>query len=215
MIQNTRVGGAVRFLSHDLHDQTLERDDAGCGLATSKNMGSTDIPSRQIGYRTAAFVFVLDPHRPARRWRQTRVFPPPRLDAGLFVRRQHAIGVAERPALPDTLIQTPGCGKLRVSREDSAMAPGPDRIFRQPPPDRGRPTIEATRLGRIASAFRSAYFPEAGQRQIVGVRQLDRPRFNLDDGLGGESEAVVLRCGVRRSVYATYTRSADVSNRAR
>ena len=25
------------------------RDDAGCGLATSKNMGSTDIPSRQIG----------------------------------------------------------------------------------------------------------------------------------------------------------------------
>ena len=65
--------GAVRFLSHDLRDQTLERDDAGCGLATSKNMGSTDIPSRQIGYRTAAFVFVLDPHRPARRWRQTSV----------------------------------------------------------------------------------------------------------------------------------------------
>ena len=89
-------------------------------------MGSTDIPSRQIGHRTAAFVFVLDPHRPARRWRQTRVFPPPRLDAGLFVRRQHAIGVAERPALPDTLIQiqdAPGfLGKLRVSREDPAEA---------------------------------------------------------------------------------------------
>ena len=71
-VRGTVVHDPEHSGSHeDLRDQTLERDDAGCGLAT-KNMGSTDIPSRHDRL-PAAFVFVLDPHRPARRWRQKGV----------------------------------------------------------------------------------------------------------------------------------------------
>ena len=133
MIQN--MSGAVRFLSHDLRDQTLERVTMPVvGSQRAKIWvldGHPKPPDRTAPPRSYSCSTRIDRRR---RWSQTRVFPPPRLDAGLFVRRQHAIGVAERPALPDTeksyrsRMRPAFSAKLRVSREDpAAMAPGPDR----------------------------------------------------------------------------------------
>ena len=112
---------------------------------------------------------------------------------------------SQRPALPDTLIQiqdAPGFLGRGLSiqlrwRQGRIASP-------TPPPDRGLPN-------------RGHQPPPNRLRSAILKR--DRGRSNsqasdLDDGLGGESEAVglagalpgVLRCGVRRSVYAT-TRS--------
>ena len=151
------------------------------------------------------------------------MFPPPGLDAGLFVGRQHAIGIAEGASFPEAFIEiqdrTSLLGKLGISGKDpTSVIPRPNRILRQPDARSWSLRSKATSPRPMTSRLRSSRtMPEdAGQRQTVGMQVTHRwQRLHFNDHLGGKSEAAGL-CGehprarpddVGRNVCATYTRS--------
>lgn len=134
----------IGFLAHDLIDQSLKRIDPGALFTAPKDLGSADIPSRQVSKGACPLIFVLHLHRSARSRSHTGMQAPPRLDAGLFVCRQHAISFLQPLSFPEAFIQIQdgSCffGKASISGKDpAAMVPGSDRIFRQPVPKGGFP----------------------------------------------------------------------------
>lgn len=154
----------------------------------------------------------------ARRRREAWMFPTPGLNAGLFVGRHHAIGIAEGASLPDAFIEIQDgaglLGKLRISGEDpTSVKPRSNRILRQPSPDGG--LSDGSDQSPTHDLPLYLCHAEAGQGQTAGIRQLTGQRLHFNDHFGGESEAAGL-CGeppparpddVRRNVCATYTRS--------
>ena len=150
----------IGFLGHDLIDQSLKRIDPGGLFTAPKDLGSADIPSRQVSKGACPLIFVFHLHRSARSGSHTGMPAPPSLDAGLFVCRQHAIGWVEPFSLPEALIQIQDASrflcKARISGKDpAAMVPG--RIASS---DNQRQRVvlptAATRPRPMASCLRSA-----------------------------------------------------------
>src|SRR5438093_7603443 len=181
-------GGAIRLAGHYLPHQSVEARDARAALAPAEDFGTANVPGRQVRPRSAAPVFVFHAHRlPGGRW-ETGVATLARLDAGLLVGAQNAIGGVEPPATPPPGIEIQDASGLvdegRVAREDpAAVVPRPDGVLRQPPPQGGlshrgdEPTAE-----HFALDFGEA---EARERQPQFVRKFTSQGLDLNHGPGG------------------------------
>ena len=124
----------IGFLGHDLGDQTLEGRNASGVLTSSEDSGAPNIPGCQVGKGAAPGIGMFDAHGVARPRREARMFPPAGLDAGLFVGRHHAIGIAEGASLPDAFIEIQDgaglLGKVGISGENpTSVKPRPNRIL--------------------------------------------------------------------------------------
>ena len=124
----------IGFLGHDLGDQTLEGRNASGVLTSSEDSGAPNIPGCQVGKGAAPGIGMFDAHGVARPRREARMFPAAGLDAGLFVGRHHAIGIAEGASLPDAFIEIQDgaglLGKVGISGENpTSVKPRPNRIL--------------------------------------------------------------------------------------
>ena len=93
-------GIAIRWLRHDLGNQAIERLDAGGLLATAKELRAMNIHRSQVRPGAAPRILVLDTSGLARTGRQGGMLANARLDAGLFVSREHELVVSQRAAFP-------------------------------------------------------------------------------------------------------------------
>jgi hypothetical protein len=68
---------------------------------------------------------MLDAHAAMGRGRQARVSPPPCLNTGLLVGRDHEVGLGQRLALPTALVQVEHSARLflerRIAREKNDL----------------------------------------------------------------------------------------------
>ena len=133
--------GVVRWLGHDLVDQTLEGRDAGADFTAAEHLGAMHVQRSQVRPGAAASVLVLHAHRLTGLGWQARMDAQPRLDAGLLIGRDDELVLAQCLPLPAPLVQVqdaPGLGlEVRVARKDpAAVLPGANRVLVQPTPDR-------------------------------------------------------------------------------
>jgi len=98
-------GVAIRWLRHDLRNQTIEWLDAGRLLATAEELCAMNIHRGQVRPGAAPRVLVLDPSGLAWTGRQGDMLANARLDAGLFVSREHKLVVSQRAAFPAPRVQ--------------------------------------------------------------------------------------------------------------
>ena len=96
---------AVRFLIHDLFDEAVEGGNAAPRLASPKEASTVDVPRRQIRPRPAPTIFVLDAHGVPRRNGGRRMATVPRLNAGLFIGRDHVVARPQGVSVPAALIE--------------------------------------------------------------------------------------------------------------
>ena len=110
-------------------------------FTTTKDFGLMHIPSRQIGPRSPALVFMLHFHGVMGTGLvRSRGCAAPGLDAGLFIGREHKFILAQRLILPDSLIKVQEAagfgGKIRIARKNpTAVLPRPNGVLVQPAPD--------------------------------------------------------------------------------
>lgn len=79
--------GVVRWLAHDLIDQSPKGLNASGRFAAPEQFDPMHVERSEIGPGAAPSILMLDAHWHFRRDRQARMNPKPRLDAGLFVGR--------------------------------------------------------------------------------------------------------------------------------
>ncbi len=132
---------SVWFSAHRLIHQAMKWFNASACFASSSQFCASDIPRRQIGPSSFAFVLVFITHHAFSRWRKRFVKTHPRLNACLLIGRQHVFIIFEMLALPPPLIQienrTSFLRKLWIARKNpTAMTPRANRISRQPAPNR-------------------------------------------------------------------------------
>jgi len=140
--------GVVRWLAHDLIDQSLEGRDAGGCFAATEHPGAMHVQRSQVGPGATASVLVLRAHRLAGSGRQARLDTQPGLDAGLLVGGDDELVLAQRLPLPAPLVQVqdaPGLGlEVWVARKDpAAVPPGTDGVLLQPIACRWPPATSA------------------------------------------------------------------------
>jgi len=133
------VSRFVGLLFHDLADETLHRRDSGLDFAATEDLGAMNVPSRQVGPGAFTKVLVLDSGRAIGSRRQSRLFPPTRLDAGLLICRDDELVSSQWDAFPDALIEIKDRASFRskigVARENpTTMLPGTKSIAAQPAP---------------------------------------------------------------------------------
>src|SRR5579862_463888 len=134
-------GALVGFLRHDLLDQVAKGLYACGAFATTKHLGSSHIPSRQVSQCATAFIFELHAHGLLGSRRQARMQADAGLDAGFLVGGNYVIVGFQSPAFPDSLIEIEhalGLGlKLRIAREyPAAMLSGTNGVLIEPAPNR-------------------------------------------------------------------------------
>jgi len=152
--------GSVRFLAHDLVDQSLEGSDPGLRLAPAMDLGTSYVPGGEVGPRALTLVPMLDPHGLARGGRRRRVLE---------------IEDSRRLLL-----------EVRVAREKpAAMMPGPDGVLREPTPHgRFADRSDDPALHGLPLDLRHA---EAREGQAMLVGQLTCEGLDRDHHVGGKS----------------------------
>src|SRR6185369_11770949 len=136
------AGRGVGLAGHHLLDEPVERLDAGGVFAAAEHLGAVHVPSRQVGERAAAGVFVLDTHRPARRRWCGGVFADAGLDGGLLVGGDHELVRPQRCVVEAAGVEVEDTGRLGTEVGVAGEDPGPmlPRLYcirTQPAPDRG------------------------------------------------------------------------------
>jgi len=180
----------VGILAHDFADEAIHRRDAILGLATPEDLGAVDIPGSQVDPGAPTKVLVFNSGGAVRRGRQSRLFPPPGLNARLFVGRDNKLVSAQWSAFPDAMVQIEDRaglgGKIGITGKDPAsMLPRAKGIATEPAPQ-----SSSTDLGDKAPS--NHVLPDLlngkpGQRKSEAVREFTGQRLNLDDETGGKS----------------------------
>ena len=155
----------------------------------------------EIGPGSPACVLVLDTHHFAGLGGQTRVDAHASLNAGLLVRGDDELVVAQRFALPAARVQVQYSSRFGleawIAREDpAAMLPWADRVFMQPSPDRA--VADARHQARLSRVTRHVGNAQPGKRQAQCRGQFAGERFDLNGQLWGEKPGGVLGGLVRR-----------------
>ena len=96
---------AIRWLRHDLSHQAVERLNAGGLLATAEELRAMNIHRGQVRPGAAPRVLMLDTSGLAWTGRQGGMLSNARLDAGLFVSREHELVVSQRAVFPMPRVQ--------------------------------------------------------------------------------------------------------------
>src|SRR6266478_6544256 len=187
------ASGAVGLLAHDLRDQALEWSDSGLVLAPSEQLGTMNVPGREVCPGALACIFMLDVSGASWGRRQGAMRAASGLNAGLLVGAKNVIARRQNSAFPATLVEVQNGaglgGEVRVAWEyPAAMAPGPQCVLAEPAPQRG-----AADLGDNAVCDRLA--PQLGnrparQRQPTARGQFTSQCLDLDNHIGGKSGRV-------------------------
>ncbi len=212
------AGRAVGFLGHDLRHQSIEGLDAGGLFATSEDSGAMDIPSREVGPGSRAFVFMFDAGRSTIGQRERGVFTQTRLYAGFLIGREDEVTAAKRQAFPAPLVEVEHSARLGAElgiagKDPASVPPWTERVAAEPAPKRRAADLGNDSLGDDLALNLAER--ETRQRKAESMRKLAGERLNFDDDAGGKSAparrlAVVPRDPgnpVRRSACATYSRS--------
>lgn len=134
------VGAAIRFLRHDLVDETLKRFNACFGFTSAKEFSLVNIPGSKIRQGSVSFVFMFSTPPFVRFWSYIWMDPFPSLDTGFFVSRKDIVPGAQRFSFPNAFveIQNRGClfFEFGIARKDPvAVFPGLEPVFLQPAAD--------------------------------------------------------------------------------
>ena len=183
-------GAARDRLLRFLVDEAVKRRDAAPRLASPQEARAVDIPRRKIGPRPAAPIFVLDASRAPRRDRGRRMATLPGLNAGFFIRRNHVVARSQWASVPAALVQIQNrvgaFGEPRVAgKQPTAMAPRPDGVRIQPPPER-RAADGGDESARHHFAAQIRQRPP-GQWHAQVHGKFTRDPLDLDDDVGGKS----------------------------
>ena len=181
---------SVRLLLHHLAHQAVHWSDSVFGLTATKQFGTMDVPSSQVGPRPGAAVFVFDLHRATRKGRQRGMPTATSLDTGFLVGAEDEIGGVQRLAVPAPLVQVQDgpsfFQELRIAGKDpTPVAPGAKSVRAEPPPQGGPTDVGHDALGEnLALDFRDR---EPRKRQAQAVGQFTGESFDLYDDAGGKS----------------------------
>ena len=152
--------------------------------------GVVDVHRRQVGQRAAAPVLVLDEARPAGAGGRRARGGAAALQLGLLVGADDVVARVQPLALPATLIEiqdTAGLGsEVGVAREHPCLpGPRPDRILRQPAPDRrSRHRAHHAALDGRGGQLSRRPLPQ----RLARLRgKLARDRLDLGDLRGGKT----------------------------
>ncbi len=185
------TGRAIGRLAHHLGDQAIHGPDSVFGLAAPKQLGSVDIPGREIGPGTGAVVFMLDLHRATGRRSQRGVLTATSLDAGFLVGADNELGGPQGPTVPASLgvqVENATCflGELRVAGKDpTAMSPRAEGVGAEPPPQGAAADFAYDALrDNLALDFGEG---QPGQRQSQSIGKFTSESFDLNDDAGGKS----------------------------
>lgn len=181
---------AVRLAGHDLLDQPVERLDAGTGFASSEDARLPYVPSRKVSNGSLALVLVLDPHHPARAWRQRSVNSAAGLYAGLLIGGNDTIIVRQEIAIPQAFVQVENTTSLAleigITREHpTAVVPGLDGVLGEPTPNRLLPDRSNDAAGKGRSLQLRHTKARKGEPSLVG--EFTGQSLDGDDDVGGKS----------------------------
>lgn len=134
------LGGFVGFVAHDLSDETVSGSNAAFLLTVSEELGTMDIPSRQIAPSALAEILVLDPHRSAgSRW-PSGLFTASCLNAGFLICGDDEFRTMERFPVPGSSIEiedAPGFeSEIRIPGKDpTPVLPRTKGVGTEPAPE--------------------------------------------------------------------------------
>ena len=167
------AGVAVRWLGHDLGDETVEGHDTSGFLTAAEELRAVDIERGQVGPGAAARVLMFDSSGLVRTRGQGGVLADAGLNAGLLIGADHELLGSQGRALPVPRVEVEDAsglgGEVGITREDPrAVSPGADRVVVEPAPhglvaDRGD---DPAALGFAHNVRRT----QAGEGQTQGGR---------------------------------------------
>ena len=133
-------GQTVRFACHHVLDQTVKGYDPGFGLTPSEQLCPPHIPGCQIAQRPFSRVFEFHLLPLSFSWAKTHMSSMSRLNAGLFIGRDHKVVRPQGKSIPDSLVEVQNPAglmfKLGIPGKDpTPVLPWLDGILSQPSPD--------------------------------------------------------------------------------
>jgi len=183
------LGGFVWFVTHDLRDEAVGGNNSVFVLTVSEELGTMDVPSRQIAPSALAEIFVLYPHRSAGgRW-QSGLFTGSRWNAGFLIRGDDEFRTMEGFPLPEPGIEiedAPGFeSEIRIAgKNPTPVLPRTKGIGTQPTPECRAADLGDYPLGHHLLADIGQGEPR--ERQPEAMRKLTGESFSLHHDAGGK-----------------------------
>ena len=183
------LSGLVGLAPHHLSDEPIRGSNAVFLFTVSEELGTMDVPSRQIGPSAFPEILMFDPHGSAGGSRQTGVLTASGLNTGFFIRGDDELGTMQGFALPDSGVEIENAsgfvGEVGIPRKDpTAMLPRTNGVGTEPTPECG-----AADLGDYALSdhlLADIGQGEARERQPEAMRQFTGERLYLYDDAGGK-----------------------------
>src|SRR5262249_6505738 len=187
--ENT-LSGFVGLAPHHLRDEPIGGSNATFLFPVCEELGTMDVPSRQIGPSAFPEILMPDPHGPAGGSRQTGLLTGSRLNTGFVIGGDDELRTMQGVPLPDAGVEIENASgfasEVRIPRKDpTLMLPRTNGVGTEPTPECG-----AADLGDYAVSDHLLADIGQGQpreRQPQAMRQLTGERLYLHDDAGGKT----------------------------
>lgn len=139
--ENT-FSGFVGFAPHHLRDEPIGGSNATFLFTVSEELGTMDVPSRQIGPSAFPEILMLDAHGSAGGSRQTGVLTASRLNTGFFICGDDELRTMQGFTLPDSSVEIENASgfasEVGIARKDpTSMLPRTNGVGTEPTPECG------------------------------------------------------------------------------
>lgn len=183
------LGGSVGFAPHYLRDEPIGGSNATFLFTVSEELGTMDVPSRQIGPSAFPEILMLDPHGSAGGSRQTGLLTAARLNTGFFICRDDELRTMQGFPLPDSGVEIENAfgfgSEVGIPRKDpTSMLPRTNGVGTEPTPECGAADLGDYALSDHLLADIGQGQPRERQSEAMG--KLTGESFYLHDDAGGK-----------------------------
>ena len=182
----------VGLAPHHFRDEPVGGSNAAFLFTVSEELGTMDVPSRQIGPSAFPEILMLRPHGSAGDSRPTGLLTASRLNTSFFIRGDDELRTMQGFSLPDSSVEIENAsgfvGEVRIPRKDpTSMLPRTNGVGTEPTPECGAADLGDDALSDHLLADIGQ--GQARERQPEAMRQLTGERLLLVRRRWGEKRA--------------------------
>ena len=186
--ENT-LSGFVGFTPHHLGDEPIGGSNAIFLFTVPEELGTMDVPSRQIGPSAFPEILMLDPHGSVGGSGQTGLLTASRLNTGFFICGDDELRTMQGFPLPDSGVEIENASGLAsevgIPRKDpTSMLPRTNGVGTEPTPECGAADLGDYALSDHLLADIGQGQPRERQSEAMG--KLTGESFYLYDDAGGK-----------------------------
>lgn len=189
--ENT-LSGFVGRAAHHLRDEPIGGSNAIFLFTMSEELGTMDVPSRQIGPSAFPEILMLDPHGSAGGSRQAGLLTASRLNTGFLICGDDELRTMQGFPLPGSGVEIENASgfvsEVGIARKDpTSMLPRTNGVGTEPTPEGGTADLGDYALSDHLLADIGQGQPR--ERRSEAMRKLTGESFYLHDDAGGEKRA--------------------------